>query len=85
MHFSLKCKQYGPRSDCSLKSSLIKVNTVCLQDERALECILLMQTKNLAEDIFREKNIGRLSVRLAPVLKTIFHQCLDAFFFRAAG
>ena len=25
----LYCKQYGPRSDCSLKSSLIWVHTVC--------------------------------------------------------
>ena len=34
---SLYCKQYGPRSDCSLNSSLIRVHIVCFHDESRLE------------------------------------------------
>ena len=30
----LYCKQYGPRSDCSLRSSLIRVHSVCLHDQK---------------------------------------------------
>ena len=30
---SLYCKQYGPRSDCSLWSSLISVHIVCFHDK----------------------------------------------------
>ena len=29
---SLYCKQYGPRSDCSLGSSLIRVHSICFHD-----------------------------------------------------
>ena len=36
---SLYCKQYGPRSDCSLRSSLIRVHSVCFHDESSLEYI----------------------------------------------
>ena len=31
---SLYCKQYGPRSDCSLRSSLIWVHSVCNNDQK---------------------------------------------------
>ena len=28
----ISCNKYGPRSDCSLRSSLIRVHSVCLYD-----------------------------------------------------
>ena len=33
---SLYCKQYGPRSDCSLGSSLIRGHTICFLDKSSL-------------------------------------------------
>ena len=30
---SVYCKQYGPRSDCSHRSSLIRVHDVCFDDK----------------------------------------------------
>ena len=30
---SLYCKQYGPRSDCSLRTILIRVHSVCFYDK----------------------------------------------------
>ena len=36
----LYCKQYGPRSDCSLRSSLIRVHSDCFCDEISLECFV---------------------------------------------
>ena len=40
MYFGgLYCKQYGPRSDCSLRSSLIWVHNVCFSEKMCLECI----------------------------------------------
>ena len=32
------CKQYGARSDCSLRSSLIRVHSVCFHDKTSLKC-----------------------------------------------
>ena len=35
IHFrSLNCKQYGPRSDCSLRSSLIRIHSVCFYKQK---------------------------------------------------
>ena len=36
---SLYCKQYAPRSDCSLRSSLNRVHSVCFHGKSFLECI----------------------------------------------
>ena len=36
---SLYCKHYAPRSDCSLRRSLIRVHRVCYHDKSSLECI----------------------------------------------
>ena len=49
-------KQYEPRSDCSLGSSLIRVHCVCLRDKISPECIGI----SAAEVIRRWKLSGRL-------------------------
>ena len=49
------CKQYGPKSDCSFRCSLIKVHTVCFHDKSCLECTEYMQQMLQADDIFRQK------------------------------
>ena len=36
-------RQYGSRSDCTLRSSLIRFHSVCFQDRSILECIEYMQ------------------------------------------
>ena len=35
---SLYCEKYGPRSDCSQWSSLIRVHIVCFHDKSSLKC-----------------------------------------------
>ena len=47
------CKQCGPRSDCSCRSSLIRVHTVCLYAKIGLKSL----QEYSADDIFR----GRFS------------------------
>ena len=40
MYFGIiYCKQYGTRSDCSLRSNLVNVHRVCFRDKICLECI----------------------------------------------
>ena len=40
MYFSgLYYKLYGPRSDCSLRSSLIRVHSICFHDQKQSVCI----------------------------------------------
>ena len=36
---SLYCKQYRTRSDYSLRSSLIRVHSICFHDNSTLDCI----------------------------------------------
>ena len=36
---TLYCKGYAPRSDCSLRSSLIRVHIVCVRSKVSLVCI----------------------------------------------
>ena len=59
---SLYCKHYGPRSDCSFWSSLVRVHSVCFRDRISLEWIGYIQQKKNWQYI-QDKNIGRIRVK----------------------
>ena len=62
MYFgSQYCKHYGPRSDCSLRSSLNRVHSVCFDYKSILGFIW----ENAADNIFRTENFGRRRVKRA--------------------
>ena len=55
---SLYCKQYGPRSDCSIRSSLIRIHSVCFLDKiiwSAFEVIRGQQVVAINEHFSRQK------------------------------
>ena len=56
---SLYCKYYEPRSDCSLKSSLIRVHIVCFQDESkcSLKCIWIYAADVKSRRHFQDQEI----------------------------
>ena len=62
---SLYCKQYGPRSDCSQTSSLIRVHIVCLHDKVKSEVNLNIRSRGYYSKIrhFQGNNIGRPRVK----------------------
>ena len=74
---SLYCKQYGPRSDCSIRSSLIRVHSVCLHNKIYSEVNL---NKHLyAADVksrqhFRNKYSGRIRVQQTA---WVFHALIN--------
>ena len=49
------CKQCGPRSDCSPRSSLIWVHTVCLYAKIGLKSLQEYSADDITDDIFRQK------------------------------
>ena len=58
MYFgSLYCKSYGPRSDCSLRSSLILVHSVCFHSKCVLEIISIYATDVVSRELFQDKKI----------------------------
>ena len=54
---SLYCKQYGPRLDGSLTSSLIRVQAVCFHEENT-EVHLNIAAHVKGDNNFRPKNSG---------------------------
>ena len=52
------------RSDCCLRSSLIRVHTVCFYDESIPECILIYAADVKSRRLFQVKNIGRIRVNI---------------------
>ena len=53
------CKQSGPRSDCSFRSSLIRVHTVCLYAKTGLKSL----QEYSVDDIFRCRFSKHLRVK----------------------
>ena len=61
---SLYCKQYAPRSDCSIWSSLIRVHSVCYLSNYHAREHLYICSRLKADNIFRTKNIGRIGLKV---------------------
>ena len=55
---SLYCKQYGPRSDCSFGSSLIRVHYFCSHDKIEPEVSLNICSRRKKQMTFSGQNIG---------------------------
>ena len=59
---SLYCKQYGPSSDCSLWSSLIRVHIVWFSEKYSLMCIWIYAADLRCRRHFQDKNSGGMRV-----------------------
>ena len=69
MYFGgLYCKQLGPRSDCSLRSSLIRVHSVCFHDKIRLACIYLCSRHIKQTTVSGWKNISRIRINFFLVI-----------------
>ena len=71
---NLYCKQYGPRSDCSLRSSLIRVHSVRFYNQKYSEVhldILICTADVKCRQHFQDKNIGRIRVRSVDFLTIV--------------
>ena len=66
LHYILWCpllQEYEPRSDCSLKRSLIRVHSVCSCDKISLVCIWIYVADMISRLHFLDKNISRIRVK----------------------
>ena len=65
MHFgSLYCKQYGPRSDCSLGTSLIRAHSVCFHQKSSLKLNLIYAVHRINGQTFSgQKYFGRIRIK----------------------
>ena len=76
----LYCKQYGPRSDCFLRSSQIRVHSVCFSVQKKSEVHLNL---NYSADVksrqhfHDKKDIGRIGIRYVNscLLLTLAYYC----------
>ena len=79
------CKQYGPRSDCSLRSSLIRVHSVCCHDkiQSAVHLNIYSRRKKqmtmLGQKCWWDKAHSSLSFRLIQVNLVFYHLELASF------
>ena len=81
---SLICKQYGPRSDCSLVSSLIRVHIVCLHEKSSLKCTWIYAADLQSRHHFQTKSSGGIKIvvgfRVNPCLASLICKNITSFF-----